>query len=219
MPTTHTVEQGETILGIAKKYGFFNWEDIYGHPDNEDLRNLRRDPFTLYPGDKVIIPDKKALEFTCETGKEHVFEVEELLNATFRMVLEDDRGIPYADCNYRLEVDGEEFPIEKTDSKGMVEKEVPPDAKDAKLTLWPDPDDDEYTLDWEVQLGHLDPIETESGVCARLNNLGYIASDPENIDKELFSGAIYMFQKDHNLTTTGEIDDYTIEALLKEHGA
>jgi hypothetical protein len=55
-PHIHTVQRGETLSGIAAKYGFSDWKKVYQHPANEALRKQRPNPNNIVPGDKVNIP-------------------------------------------------------------------------------------------------------------------------------------------------------------------
>ena len=57
MPTRHRVQPGECLVSISESYGFF-WETLWSHPENETLRNRRRDPTVLLPGDEVFVPEK-----------------------------------------------------------------------------------------------------------------------------------------------------------------
>lgn len=56
MSTPYTVVSGDSLVGIAKKYGIKNWQLIYNDPDNSDFRRKRPNPDLIFPGDIVIIP-------------------------------------------------------------------------------------------------------------------------------------------------------------------
>ena len=49
----HTVQQGESVESIAHAAGHF-WDTVWQHPDNAALRQLRRSPHVLLPGDVVF---------------------------------------------------------------------------------------------------------------------------------------------------------------------
>ena len=61
MPVVHKVKQGECISSIAEDYGF-SWERIWNDLNNEELKQKRKDPNILYPGDEVVIADKEVRE-------------------------------------------------------------------------------------------------------------------------------------------------------------
>jgi hypothetical protein len=216
---SHEVKQGDTVFSIASKYGFDDWRELYDHPDNAELRMQRPDPLTLMPGDKVAIPDREAETFDCETGQRHTFSVESTLSCSLRLVLEDDDGEPYANTPYQLVVDGRKMPKKTTDKEGLLEAELPPESKRATLLIWPEGQDDEEPLEWHIGLGHLDPIDTDSGVRGRLLNLGYLDETMEEIDEEQLSAAIAAFQQECGLTVSGIADEDTKKALVKAHGA
>jgi putative peptidoglycan binding protein len=66
--------------------------------------------------------------------------------------------------------------------------------------------------EYELALGTLDPIDTDSGVNGRLRGLGYHfeGDDPE--------AAIRAFQKKEQLDETGAMDDQTREKLKEKFG-
>ncbi len=70
----HSVEQGECLTSIAHQYGFF-WQTLWNHPRNAELKQQRKSPNTLLPGDTVHIPDKRLKEEARETGSLHRFRV------------------------------------------------------------------------------------------------------------------------------------------------
>lgn len=56
--TIHVVKSGETLSGIAKKFGLKSWQELYNHPSNSAFRAKRPNPNLIYPGDQVLIPGK-----------------------------------------------------------------------------------------------------------------------------------------------------------------
>lgn len=75
MATTHTVQEGESLVTIAKQYGFLNWKTIFDDPANAELRKTRPTPNSLVPGDVVAIPDKKPKKVNVATTREHVVKL------------------------------------------------------------------------------------------------------------------------------------------------
>jgi hypothetical protein len=44
MSSFHIVQQGEHLSGIAAKFGFSSFRTIWQHPENAELKKLRKDP-------------------------------------------------------------------------------------------------------------------------------------------------------------------------------
>jgi hypothetical protein len=59
----YTVQPGDYLVAIAKKFGFPTWQEIYRHPENAPFRAKRPNPDKIYPGDVIRIP----VSFTAET--------------------------------------------------------------------------------------------------------------------------------------------------------
>jgi N-acetylmuramoyl-L-alanine amidase len=91
----------------------------------------------------------------------------------------------------------------KTDNNGFLDETIPPDASVGIIVL--DEGEDEQVH--EGMLGHLDPIDTISGVQARLNNLDYNCGDEDGILGVMTRNAIRNFQADNDLEIlTGDFD-------------
>ena len=69
-----------------------------------------------------------------------------------------------------------------------------------------------------IRIGHLDPINTISGVIGRLNNLGYDAGPPDVYMGPYARHAMREFQFVEGLPVDGEIDAATLGRLLDRHG-
>ena len=70
----HTVEAGDCLISIAAHYGF-SVDMIWNLADNASLKDKRKDPNTLVPGDIVVIPDRREKVVSCETAKTHTFKL------------------------------------------------------------------------------------------------------------------------------------------------
>jgi hypothetical protein len=211
MSKEHKVRQGECISSIADKYGFFP-DTIWNDSANAQLKEKRKDPNVLYPGDVVVVPDKEMKEESGATETRHRFRrkgVPEVLKIVLRK-----EGEPRANESYVLEIDGELF-SGTTDSEGRIEHPIPPGAKSGTLTIGEEPDAEEHKL----MLGHMDPIDEVSGVQARLNNLGFDCGQADGKMSPQTVAAIKAFQAKAGLSATGEIDQATRDALVSEHGS
>ena len=60
----HIVKQGDCISNIAYQHGHFP-DTIWNDSKNSDLRQKRKDPNVLLPGDVVYIRDIEAKEESC----------------------------------------------------------------------------------------------------------------------------------------------------------
>jgi len=227
MAIKHIVKQGDCISSIAFKYDLFP-EAVWDHPDNADLKKKRKDPNALLPGDSVVIPDKETKEETCATDQLHRFRrkgVPEKLRIRF---LDDDdnprKGIPYI-LDIRTK-SGRPVPLikNKTDSKGFLEETIPPDASEGEITLGEGDDQKVHT----IKLGHLDPIDTLSGIQARLNNMGYDCGEIKKKKKkkekkidEMTRNALRTFQRDNDLNLitddATEVDKDTRDKIEKNY--
>ena len=61
MPS-HTVEKGECMTSISRQYGFADYHTVYDHPQNKGLKDKRKNPNMLFPGDEVFIPEHEPKE-------------------------------------------------------------------------------------------------------------------------------------------------------------
>jgi hypothetical protein len=215
MARDHVVKEGECMASIAAANGF-RLETLWDHPDNAELKARRRDPYVLAPGDVVRVPELRAGEAMCSTGKLHRFRrrgVPEKLTMHF---LED--GKPRAGITYTLEV-GAERRKGTTDADGWVRQWIAPGQQQATLTLEPPGRDGEEPLPevYDLALGGLDPADTERGARARLRGLGYLDYDDD--DPDVYQLALYTFQIDQDLNPSGKLDAPTSKRLSAIHGA
>lgn len=207
----HPVNQGECLSSIAEENGFF-WETIWNHPENRTLKDKRKDPNILYPGDIVSIPDKQLKEVSEPTNNVHKFKLKNSpakLKIRILQNAEPRQGEPFV-----LMIDGEEKKRGTISADGNVEIPIIPKAKEGKLIIGEGENSEEYIL----HLGFLDPIETVSGVKARLNNIGFDCGKVNNELDEKTIEAITDFQNYINHPNpNGEMDEQTREALKKLH--
>lgn len=215
MPIEHTVSQGECLSSIAKQYGFADWQTIYNDPLNADFRQKRPDPNLIYPGDIIYIPDKKPKDEPCATTQTHVFQLQRK-DTRLRILIQDIDGQVITGKKFHLTVEGAVYEGQIPDD-GLIDKPIRPDDQNGELLVWLD--ETAQTPDtWQLKLGHLDPIETLSGIQARLNNLGYAAGPVDGIDGPLTQAAVQAFQADQNLTVDGIAGPQTQGALKQVYG-
>lgn len=212
---SHQVQQGETLITIAHQYGFRDWKAIWEDTSNAGLRKTRPDPMVLKAGDQLNIPERKPAEFRLETNRSHTLQLKPL-KAHLRLLLRNASNEPMAQKRFKLEQDGTVHGEGKTDERGFLEAEVPPEAHgaDMSLTVWPTDGDEK--IQWTLHLGHLEPVTEEAGVRSRLNNLGYAAGAEG--EGEALKSALSSFQSEHGLPASGQVDEPTRKKLLEAYG-
>jgi hypothetical protein len=122
-------------------------------------------------------------------------------------------GEPIVGTTCSLDANGKKAEL-TSDGDGVVEMEIPCAARKASLTT----EDQAY----ELCIGDLDPIDTPSGLHARLRNLGYdlgSQEDEDAVDPDRLGFAIELFQLDHGLPVTGAADEETESAIQQAAGA
>jgi N-acetylmuramoyl-L-alanine amidase len=213
MAKQHVVQQGESLVTIAHANGFRTAKPIWEHEANAELRARRSDPNILRPGDVIAIPDKVERRESCRTCASHRFVLERLTR-TLRIRVQDPGGDPLDFQAWELDAGGVLLGGE-TDETGLVEAEVPLEARSATLTVG--------GVRWELGLDELDPTENAdddgvAGAQGRLRNLGI---DPGAIDSDAgpkTRESISMFQASHGLPITGELDAATLAKLHEVEG-
>lgn len=203
----HVVKQGDCMSSIADQYGFF-WDTLWNLPQNAELNALRGNPNVLLPGDRVVIPEIRPKEESGETTQVHVFRLKGV-PVRLNLRLLDVFNEPRAGAKYTLTVDGQKFSGEIPED-GLVSHAISPRAQRGRLVL---EDGEEYDL----ELGHINPIDYLSGVQGRLRNLGYYEGEAMGKLDDETRDAIRKFQEDHGLPVSGEADDGTRAALLAAH--
>ena len=214
MSNVHRVQQGECLSSIAKKYGFSDWKKIYDHPQNDGVKQKRKNPNILFLGDKIFIPDKELKEESCGTESEHRFKVKAQFTL-LRLVLKDEEDQPFSGKKYKLELEDKTYE-NTTGGDGLIEHKIPADVERAYLTVWMD-DNDAVGTRWPLDIGHLDPVEEISGVQARLNNLGFDCGQVDGILGPKTKAALEEFQAKYGLAVTGEANEAIRNKLAQLH--
>jgi len=205
----YIVKEGDCISSIAVESGHV-WTTIWEDPANSELRQVRENPNTLLPDDRVTIPPLRRKDEPGETEMHHRFRhrgAPEML----RMRLVDEFNEPCTNVPYILIVDGDQRQG-TTNADGELQERIAANAREAQLLL--DNDDEVITL----HLGHLHPITEISGVQARLSNLGFNCGPVTGELNERTRDAIKEFQTHCSLRPTGRLDEQTRDALAERYG-
>ncbi len=204
----YTVKQGDHLTALAERHGFERYESIWDHPDNAELKQLRKNPNVLFPGDELTIPDRETKIVDVPSSAMHRFVVRRSRLA-LRIVLLDSSGQPVPDEACTLQVEGDPDDL-MTDPGGKVERRIAPSDRRASVTF--------AGVEVPIDVGFLDPVDEVSGWQARLVNLGYLETPiDDEADPEVLS-AVEEFQCDHDLPITGQCDAGTRQELLDAHG-
>jgi hypothetical protein len=119
-----------------------------------------------------------------------------------------------ADVPYVVVIDGHTSEG-LTDSDGTLEITIPPGATNGRLIIEPGTPREMVI---PISLGHLNPIETVSGVKQRLANLTFDCGDTSDDETEAYAEAIRAFQRKYGLEDTGELNEQTRQKLQDVHG-
>ena len=220
MPLTYTIKQGDYLAKIAKEQGFSDWKILWDHPNNKALKDKRKDPNILYPGDQLFISDKEEKLASIGVDNTHKFTVKRS-KLKLVLVLDEMFKSPMAGVQYQLVVDGKVI-AKAADSKGKLEVDIPAGAIDVQLII-KNPESPVNEVVIPIKIGHLDPIEEHSGQAQRLNNLGYFGGPQAENDvaenERIFLSAVQEFQCDNTLRVDGVCGPQTQSKLVQIHGA
>ena len=110
----HKVRGGECLASIAAHYGF-SVDTIWDLADNSSLKEKRKDPNTLVPGDVVVIPDRREKVVSCETAKTHRFKLSADSTICRLQMFEDEKAL--ANQEFELKIEGKSY-TGTTDDQG-----------------------------------------------------------------------------------------------------
>ncbi len=145
------------------------WQKIWFDARNQQLREDRGHPNILLPGDVVLVPEREIGWESGATEKRHRFRRKgSLVEIRIRL---HRFGEPRADEPYHVEIGNAVYPgsTQRTDQNGLAIVRIPADAMHAILVVG---DDEE---EYELLVGHMDPIDSVTGIHSRLENMGFDA--------------------------------------------
>jgi hypothetical protein len=201
----------DCMNSIAERHGFF-WETLWNDGKNADLKNTRKNPNVLNAGDQVWIPALSPKQESRATDARHKFKRKGVPAITRFCFMSD--GKPRANEPWVMDVDGKTYKG-NTDGDGVMKVYVPPGATDATITIG----EGKKQKIYPVQLGSMDPVETDSGVRKRLRALGYNpGSAEEDGDGMKLKQAVRKFQAASQMKLTGNVDDALRDKLKQKFG-
>ncbi len=207
----HEVQQGESAMMLAAANGLL-MSTLWDHPNNAELKKLRKDPHILKPGDRIFIPALAVNEEDGATEQTHRFEIRSQKTKLKLVLKENDKAL--AHLKYKLKI-GTKVIDGRTKGDGSIEEDVPITATQAELRVSPGEEGERFYI---IQLASLDPITEISGVQARLKNMGFpITSLSDQLDDETRE-ALRQFQEKYSLNVTGEPDASTQNKIKEVYG-
>ncbi len=218
----HAVGKSESIYQIARRYRM-DAETIWKAPENDKLREIRKNPDLLALGDPLHIPPREEEGEECATEEHHVFEAETHKVYLRLQIMEEDRETPISDTEYELEIPGEKKPrTGKTGKKGEIEEEIPPGTERAALTVF-----SSRPIYRELLVGDLDPLLEETpddpnkgcvrGIQQRLRNLGFGVGEATGKMNDRTRAAIRKFRKRFGLSESDGGDEEFQRKLEEIH--
>lgn len=212
----HVVKPGDCLSKIAVEYGL-TWQQIWNDGANAALKQERKDPNVLYPGDVVSVPAKKNKVKQKSTGQKHNFKRKKEQSKIILRLLVDNEPVKNVPC--RLEVAGQPDRLGQVNGNGDVAIEgeteftLHSSITFAKLHVGEEPHCSVYKL----YIGHLNPYDTLTGMQQRLNNLGYQAGPNDGVVGPRTEAAIRWFQEDQNLKVDGKPTEEVMSKLKATH--
>ena len=209
----HIVSQGEDLVSIAQKYQIADWESLYNHTANKRLQRTRPNPFLLYPGDVVYIPESEPIMGKHSTDAVHKMTVT-VPKVKIKLKFVEAGEFPLGGKSYELEVQGQKITGSLT-GDGVLETQIPVSARTGVLTVIQDPADPDQNQVMNLNFSHQDPIDQVIGLQTVLKNLGFYHGKIDDDYGYFTRKAIIEFQQKNNLPADGELNSTTLVCLTK----
>lgn len=186
---------------------------------------LSADKLRFFAKDAWIVLDKdvrmkgEAVKLNCDDETmEKVKEAATLVKKRpLKIKLSDAEFTAYASRKYQLIVDGDIYEGTTT-ADGVVDKEVPEDAKSLELVVWLGDYPTGERRTWVLASVSMPPAGDPRGAQIRLQNLGYRSGEATGTLDDDTRKAIASFQSDAGLPVTGVLDKATAAKLTETHG-
>jgi hypothetical protein len=203
----YVIRTGDHLAKIAAKMRF-DPDAVWASEENADLRARRPDPNMLCAGDILYVPKPETPVWQKVTlGSVNKFVVSVPTVKITLTLAQNGQPIANATCKvHGLPGD----PERTTDGAGKLEFDAPASLEFVTLEF------ESLSLVRRMRIGHLDPVETDSGIAQRLRNLGFLGRTdgaPGTLGR-----AITAFQRANGLPATGLIDAATRSKLSGQHG-
>jgi N-acetylmuramoyl-L-alanine amidase len=223
MPSTpYVVRAGDYLTQIASRFGT-TVDDIWALPENADLKASRPNPEILAPLDVVYLPQTKPTAIALTVGSENNF-VADVLTVSVKVVFKDEDGNALASQSVTTDPELDDTPP-TTDGDGALTLKVPVTLTEIDVLIGDAP------LTFTLQVGNLDPADTDTGLLSRLRQLGYLVDESTHafardwmqpvaleMQQEAVARGVSVYQAKNDKDVTGVPDDDLRSALRDEHG-
>lgn len=208
MTTLVVVGPTDHLAKIAARHGIRDPQRIWDDPGNAALRELRSNPSQLREGDEIAVPERDPPSFEVPSGRRHGFRVP-VATVQLSCRLLDMFGEPLADAPVHAHVDDAAHEL-VTDGDGVLAIPIRASTERVRLELT------DRVI--ELEVGRLDPIDTPTGLRARLVALGYLAGELDGDDPEDIAFAISLLQHDNGMPVDGKLGDAVVATLEQAFG-
>jgi type VI secretion system secreted protein VgrG len=190
-----------------------------------ETAEMAADKMRFYAKDAWMVLDKdvrmkgELIKMNCDDEKpaDSLEEAAEVKKKLLKIKLSDAELTAYGNRKYQILVDGDLYEGTTT-PEGLVEKEVPEEAKSLQLVVWLGEYPTGEKRSWVLARVPVTPPTDVKGAQVRLQNLGYRSGDATGILDDGTKKALASFQSDAGLPPTGMLDDATAAKLAETHG-
>lgn len=216
--STHIVAKGETLWRIAQQYGFTESKSVYQHPANAAFRQQRPNPNLICPGDQINIPQAKPVSELKSLGRTHTFIQPDTEKETLELKLQSG-ALSCAGKRAVLTIGKQRIDtVVGEDSVLRMDLDPNTSAENGQLELYDHPDDEKPSYQSQLNIGHLEPIESLAGIQARCNALGFPCGVVDGIMGAKTREGIQQFQQAHDLSVDGEHNQALQDKLQDVYG-
>ena len=164
---------------------------------------------------KAAKDDKLYPEWRRRVARHYAIDTE---SEGFRLRLCDYDLVPYAERPFAFCLDGYPEIRGTTDKDGFVIVDTPPAGIQGYIEVWPDDEEPDDKVRWDIHIASVISPATPRGASARLFNLDFFAAEPTDDMTDELREAVCYFQSDcEGLEVTGELDKPTCERMLALH--
>lgn len=246
MAKVYSVQEGDCVNSIAFERGLY-WEAVWNHGNNAQLKQLRKNPNILKPGDTLHVPDLTLEEQSRATNKRHKFKLKGVPVKLRLRIMEVPKGSPTQNSNTQenSQTDGQTTSGQAQPAAASQQEEPRSDLPYTllidgnlshgktssegliELEIVPNAREGKLILDpgtpgeftVDLKIGCLQPVDEIAGAQARLNNLGFRCGAVDGILGPRTKAALQDFQDSNGLKKSGELDEATKSKLREAHDA